>query len=72
MIKATFFRLLMPEVGGAALQAASRVAASGTAVDLAPITTRADEEHPPTARSATKALPEKKRSLSETLQAKLR
>jgi len=35
------------------------------ALDLAPITTRADEEHPPTDRSATKALPEKKQNLSQ-------
>jgi len=65
MIEATFFRLLMPALGSAALQTPSRVAASRRAVDLAPITTRADEKHPPTARSATKALPEKKQNLSQ-------
>jgi hypothetical protein len=65
MIEAAFLRLLMPALGGAALEAASRFATSGRAIDLAPITTRADKELTPTAWSAAKALAEKKRNLSE-------
>jgi hypothetical protein len=65
MIEATFLRLLMPEIGGAALPAASRLATNRIAVDLAPVTTRADEEHASTAWSTAKALPEKKLDLSQ-------
>jgi hypothetical protein len=59
MIKAAFLRSLMPEIGGAQLQTTSRIATTGTAIDLAAITMRTDEEHPPTAWSPAKALPEK-------------
>jgi hypothetical protein len=70
MIELTFLRLLMPEIGGAQLQAASRFAALGTAVDLATITMRADEEHPPTAWGTAKALPEKKLNFGQHQSAK--
>jgi hypothetical protein len=59
VIEAAFLRLLMPEIGGAHLQTASCIATTGTAVDLAAITMRADEEHQPAAWSPAKALPEK-------------
>jgi hypothetical protein len=55
----------MPEIGVAELQATSDAATSWRAVDLATVTSRANEEHSPTARSATKALPEKKRNLGQ-------
>jgi hypothetical protein len=58
VIEAAFLRLLMPEIGGAQLQTASCIAATGAAVDLAVITMRADEEHQPTTWSPAKALPE--------------
>jgi hypothetical protein len=59
MIEAAVLWLLMPEISGAQLQTASRIATTGTAVNLAAITMRADEEHQPTAWSPAKALPEK-------------
>ena len=65
MIELTFLGLLMPEIGGAQLQTASLFAAAGAAVDLATITMRADEEHPPTAWRTAKALPEKQLNLSK-------
>jgi hypothetical protein len=65
VIEAAFFRSLMPEIGGAQLQAASQVAAVRATVDLAAITMRADEEHPPTAWRTAKALSEKQLNLSQ-------
>jgi len=65
MIEAAFLRSLMPEIGSAQLQAASQVAAVRATVDLATITMRADEEHPPTAWRTAKALSEKQLNLSQ-------
>lgn len=64
MIELTLPRSLMPEIGGAQLQTASGSATVEAAIDLTAITMRADEEHPPTAWRATKALPEKQLNLS--------
>jgi hypothetical protein len=59
VIETAFLRSLMPEIGGAPLPTASRIATTRTTVDLAAIAMRADEEHPPAVRSPAKALPEK-------------
>jgi len=59
VIEAAFFRLLMSEIGSMELLAAGLLATTGTAVDLTTVTTRADEESPPTLRGTAKALPEK-------------
>ncbi|HKX26572.1 MAG TPA: hypothetical protein VJ302_02660 [Blastocatellia bacterium] len=63
MIELTFLRLLMAEIGGAQLQAASRLAAVSAAIDLATIAMRANEEHPPATWRTAKALPEKQLNL---------
>ena len=57
MIEAAFLRLLMPAVGGAPLLAEGWHPAGIATVGLIMVTTRTDEEDPPTLRGAAKALP---------------
>lgn len=62
MIEPAFGGLLMAAVGGAALQPAGTCATGATAINLAALTGRADEEDPAAARRATGALPVRSRT----------
>lgn len=70
VIEAAFFRLLMPAIGGTPLLAESRHPAGVAAIDLIMVTTRADEEAPPTLRGAAKALPKQQLILGQHRAAK--